>query len=99
MRDERSVKDMERIHGILWSELVVLEPELESLLSFARKVGSGCRNWHDVEKGWGPFKNDIAGLVGFFGKNRCHPILGTVGAYDVVYWKLHNAVARDHRSE
>lgn len=26
-------------------------------------------------------------------------VLATVGAYDVVYWKLHNAVARDRRGD
>lgn len=99
MRDSWSVKDMEKMHGIKWCDLVVLEPELEPLLKIALMVGNGCRNWRDVEKGWGQFKSDIANLVGFFGKNRTHPVLGTVGAYDVVYWKLHNAVAKDRRGD
>jgi hypothetical protein len=95
MRDVRNVKDMERIHGVRWDELVAAEPELERLLKVARMVGDCCRNWRDVERGWGQFKNDIAGLVGYFGKHRGHPLLGTVAAYDVTYWKLHNAVAGD----
>ena len=57
------------------------------------------RNGRDVERGWGQFKNDLAELVGFFGKNRGHPVLGTVGACDVVYWKPHDAVATDRRGE
>jgi hypothetical protein len=52
-----------------------------------------------VERGWSQFKNDIAGLVGFIGKHRNHPVLGTVAAYDVTYWKLHNAVAGDMRGD
>jgi len=40
-----------------------------------------------------------AGLVGYVGKHRNHLILGTVAAYDVAYWKLHNAVASDHRGD
>jgi hypothetical protein len=95
MRDVRNVKDMERIHGVRWDELVEAEPALERLLKVARMVGDCCRNWRDVERGWGQFKNDIAGLVGYSGKHRGHPLLGTVAAYDVTYWKLHNAVAGD----
>jgi hypothetical protein len=90
---------MEDIHGVQWSELVKLEPELDTLLTFARMVGDAWRNWRDVEKGWGQFKNDIARLVGFCRKNRTHPVLGTRGAYEVVYWKLHNAVASYHRAD
>jgi hypothetical protein len=89
------VKDVERIHGIAWGDLVALEPELDRLLDIASKVGDACRNWWDVERGWGQFKNEIAGLVGYFGNHRNHPVLGTVAAYDVTYWKLHNAVAGD----
>lgn len=99
MRDVRNVKDMERIHGVRWAELVEAEPELERLLKIASMVGDGCRNWRDVERGWGQFKNDVAGLVGLCGSNRTHPLLGTVAAYDVTYWKLHNAVAGDHRGD
>jgi hypothetical protein len=46
-----------------------------------------------------PFKNDIVWLVGFAGKHRGHPVLGTHKAYDVVYWKLRNAVAGDRRGD
>lgn len=99
MRDVRNVKDMERIHGVRWVDLVEQEPELNHLLKIARMVGDCCQNWRDVERGWTQFKNDVAGLVGYFGKHRGHPILGTVAAYDVTYWKLHNAVAGDDRGD
>jgi hypothetical protein len=99
MRDVRNVKDMERIHGVRWVDLVEQEPEHDRLLKVARMVGECCRNWRDVERGWGQFKNDIAGLVGYCGKHREHPLLGTVAAYDVVYWRLHNAVAGDSRGD
>jgi hypothetical protein len=99
MRDVRIVKDVECIQGVRWGDLVALEPELDRLLGVARMVGDGCRNWRDVECGWAQFKNVVAGLVGFLGKHRDHPILGTVAAYEVTYWKLHNAVARDKRGD
>lgn len=99
MKDVRNVKDMESIHGVKWVDLVELEPSLDRLLDVARMVGDACRNWRDVERGWSQFKNDIAGLVGFFGKHRNHPVLGTVAGYDVTYWKLHNAVAGDRRGD
>jgi hypothetical protein len=37
--------------------------------------------------------------VGFFGKHREHPLLGTRGAYETVYWKLHNALVGDEPTE
>jgi hypothetical protein len=97
MKDVSNVKDMERIYKITWDQLAELEPELDKLLTEARSVGECCRTWRDVEKNWTPFKNPVHKLVGLFGKHRGHPILGTVAAYDVTYWKLHNAVARDRR--
>jgi hypothetical protein len=99
MRDVRNVKDVERIHGVKWSDLVELEPELDPLLDIARKVGDACRNWRDVERGWTQFKNEIAGLVGYFGNHRNHPLLGTAAAHGVSCWKLHNAVAGDDRGD
>jgi hypothetical protein len=50
-----------------------------------------------VNRQFTPFKNDIARLVGFCGQHRGHPVLGTHKGYDVVYWKLRNAVARNPR--
>lgn len=99
MKDVRNVKDMERIHGVQWEQLAEAEPELDKLLNVARMVGDGCRTWRDVERGWTQFKNDVAELVGYFGKHRGHPTLGSVAAYDVTYWKLHNAVAGDRRGD
>jgi hypothetical protein len=95
MKDVTNVKDMERIHKITWDQLAELEPELDKLLADARSVGKCCRTWREIEKGWTRFKNPIHTLIGLFGKHRGHPILGTVAAYDVTYWKCHNAVARD----
>src|SRR4051812_18377852 len=66
-----------------------LEPESSS-------IDSG-EMWHIA--GDQRSKNDNPTLVGDFGKNRSHPILGTSGASDVVYWKLHNAIARDRRRD
>ncbi len=99
MKDVSCVKDIERMHKITWDRLTELEPQLHDLLNEARSVRACCRKWRDVEKSWTPFKSPIHRLVGLFGKHRGHPVLGTVAAYDVVYWKLHNAVARDRRGD
>jgi hypothetical protein len=87
VKDCTNAKDIENMHGVTWEQLAALEPELTELLTFARMVGTGCRKWYDVERGFNQFKNDIHKLVGFCGKHRGHPI-----------WKLHNAVARDQRA-
>lgn len=99
MKDVTCVKNMERMHKVTWDQLVELEPELDNLLADARAVGQCCRTWRDVEKNWTPFKNPIHNLIGLFRKHRGHPVLGTVAAYDVTYWKLHNALARDRRGD
>ena len=99
MKDYTSVREMEKIHNIKWEQLAAEEPELDRLLSIAQMVGNACRSWHDVERGFNQFKNDILRTVGFQSKHNNHPVLGTVGAYNVVYWKLHNAVARDRRGK
>jgi anti-anti-sigma factor len=39
-----------------------------------------------------PVRNELAGLVGFAGRHHRHPVLGSVGAYEVAYWKLYGAV-------
>ncbi|MBA4067783.1 MAG: hypothetical protein C0501_29615 [Isosphaera sp.] len=87
---------MERKHGVRWADLARLEPELGRLLHVARLVGDGCRTWRDVERGWTQFKDDVARLTWRFNA-RGHPCPGGVAVYDVIYWKLHNAVARDRR--
>jgi hypothetical protein len=58
MRDSRSVKDMERIHGLRWSQLAEQEPELERLLKAARFVGDDCRTWSEVLKAFSPFNSN-----------------------------------------
>ncbi len=99
MRDYQSVKDYEKLWGISWDELVALEPELDRLLADAQCAGEGCRTIDQVNRRFSPFKNRIICLIGFCGKHRGHPILGTHKAYDVVYWKLRNAVAQDSRGD
>ena len=99
MKDVDCVKDMECMHKVTWDQLAELEPQLSTLLDEARSVGRCCRTWREVEKNWTPFKSPIQRVVGLFGKHRGHSVLGTVAAYDVVYWKLHNAVARDRRGD
>jgi hypothetical protein len=95
LKDWFNVSDIEKMHGVQWPDLVEHEPELERLLRLATMVGDACQSYADEERGWTQFKEPIANLVGFFGKNKGHPILGTRGAYDVVYWRLHNALVGD----
>jgi len=38
-------------------------------------------------------RDELVELIGFAGKHRRHPVLGSVGAYEVAYWKLYDAVA------
>jgi hypothetical protein len=40
-----------------------------------------------------PFRDALAELVGLRGKHGRHPLLWSVGAYEVAYWRLHDAVA------
>jgi hypothetical protein len=40
-----------------------------------------------------PFRNAVADLVGYLGRHRDHPVLGSVGAYEVAYQRLYDAVA------
>jgi hypothetical protein len=87
------LEDVERTHGVTWPQLVELEPEVEALLWRARQVGAGCRTLPAAEGAFGLVRNELAGLVGFAGKHHRHPVLGRVGAYEVAYWKLHDAVA------
>jgi hypothetical protein len=41
----------------------------------------------------GPICNAMSDLIGFLGEHRNHPVLGSTGAYEVAYWKLHEAVS------
>ena len=86
-------RDMERLSGITWQDLVELEPRLGDLLWRARQAGVGCLCWSDVDRVFSPFRNAVAELVGFAGHNHRHPVLGGTGAYQVAYWKLYDAVA------
>jgi anti-anti-sigma factor len=88
-----SVSDVQGTFGVTWGELVEAEPQVESLLWRAREGGAHCRTFADVKRVFGPLRNELARLLGFAGKHRRHPVLGSVGAYEVAYWKLHDAVA------
>jgi hypothetical protein len=78
---------------VTWGQLTELEPQLNELLWKAREGGARCRCREDVTRVFVPFRYALADLVGFLGVNRDHPVLGSVGAYDVAYWRLHDAVA------
>jgi hypothetical protein len=86
------VDDMQRVHGISWAELVEGEPELKCLLWQARSAGARCQKIADVNRAFVPLRNELAGLLGFTSKHRWHPILGSIGAYEVAYWKLYDAL-------
>jgi hypothetical protein len=92
LREYPSVRHIERVHGVRWAELVELEPALHALLHQARRAGASCREWQDVDRIFSPLRNDLAELVGFSSKHARHPVLGSVGAYDVAYWKLFDSV-------
>jgi anti-anti-sigma factor len=87
------VHDVERAYGVAWGQLVDLEPRVEPLLWRARTAGGTCRTLTDVSRAFGPLRNELAGLIGFMGRHHRHPVLGSVGAYEVAYWKLYDAVA------
>jgi hypothetical protein len=93
MRTYPRFGDLERIYGITWRDLAELEPRLGELLWAARQAGVGCRRWADVSRLFAPVRKTLAGLVGFDGEHRNHPILGNPGAYQVAYWKLFDIVA------
>jgi hypothetical protein len=84
---------VQRTDGVSWGQLVDLEPQVQELLWRARLAGASCRTSPDVARAFGPVKNELAGLIGFAGKHRRHPVLGSVGAYQVAYQKLYDAVA------
>jgi hypothetical protein len=86
------VHDLERTHGVTWGELAGLEPRLNELLWQARAAGGDCHCREDVARAFAPFRGAVAELVGVLGRHSGHPVLGSVGAYEVAYWRLHNAV-------
>jgi hypothetical protein len=93
MKAYPNYRDLERVHGITWHDLVGLEPTLAELLWAARQACVTCRRWSDVERAFARIRDTLAGLVGFAGRNHRHRVLGSAGAYDVAYWKLYDAMA------
>jgi anti-anti-sigma regulatory factor len=87
------VDDVERTFRITWGQLVELERELEPLLWRARIAGAKCRTFTAAHQAFAVVRDELAGLIGFAGKHRGHPVLGSLGAYEVAYWKLYDAVA------
>ena len=87
------VHDLERTHGMTWQELTGLGPRLAELLWQARADGARCRDREDVGRAFAPLRGALAELIGFRGRHRNCPVLGSVGAYEVAYWRLHDAVA------
>jgi hypothetical protein len=89
-----NVNDVQRTFGLSWGQLVELEPQLETLLGRARLASARCRTFSDMDRVFGPLRNDLAALIGFAGRHHRHPVLGSPGAYEVAYWKLYDSVAR-----
>jgi hypothetical protein len=87
-----NVQDLERAHGVTWDELTQRVPELTWLLRQARQAGAACRGWADVYAAFSPFRHRLDALLGPLGKQRGHPVLGSLGAYQVAYWTLRDAV-------
>jgi hypothetical protein len=87
------VHELECLHGITWGELVELEPRLDQLLRQARMAGAACRERSEAAQVFAPFRNVLPELVGCSGTHRRHPVLGSLGAYEVAYWKLYDAIA------
>jgi hypothetical protein len=93
MKPYANFRELERLSGVTWQDLVELEPRLGELLWRARLEGVSCRCWSDVDRVFSTIRNSIAELVGSAGRNHRHPVLGSTGAYEVAYWKLYDAVA------
>jgi hypothetical protein len=85
--------EMERIHGVTFGRLVDLEPQLEALLWQARQAGATCGSRADVGRTFSRLRDQLSGLIGFSSQHHRHPVLSSVGAYEVAYWKLFHAVA------
>jgi hypothetical protein len=87
-------RDLERAHGITWRALVELEPKLAELLWEARQACITCRRWSDVDRAFAAIRHTLAELVGVSGSRSSPPVVGSVGAYEVAYWRLYEATAR-----
>ena len=92
MEPYRNVRNLEKLFGVTWRDLIALEPTLEGLLETAREASIICRRWADVDRFFVPIGNALSGIVGLAGKNQRHPILGSAKAYEVAYWKLFDEV-------
>jgi hypothetical protein len=93
MADCKDLKDVDGADHVTWQGLAEQEPELASLLHQARRVGAACRGWSDVSRAFPPFRSRLADLIGFLGRHRGHPVLGSTVAYRVAYRKLYDAVS------
>jgi hypothetical protein len=51
----------------------------------------------DTLKGFSQFKNDVDRLTRTIVSRSPAPAPNATAVWDVIYWKLHNAVARDPR--
>jgi anti-anti-sigma factor len=93
VRRDPKFRDLEKMHGVTWAELAGLEPRLAELLWQARAAGAGCHSWEEVPQAFAPFRHAVAEVVGFRSGHSEHPVLGSVGAYEVAFWRLRDAVA------
>jgi hypothetical protein len=84
---------LERAHGVTWHELVELEPKLAQLLWESRRACLNCRRSSDVDRIFIPIRNSLAELLGFSRRHHWHPVLASLGAYEVAYWKLYTTLA------
>jgi anti-anti-sigma factor len=84
---------VQRTDTVTWDQLVELEPQVQELLWRARSEGARCRTRLDVQQAFGSVRSELAELIGFSGKHRRHPVLGSTGAYQVAYGKLYDAAA------
>jgi hypothetical protein len=88
-----NIHELERTHGVTWGQLAGLEPRLQELLWKAREDGACCRCREEAERVFAPVRNALGELVGFMSGQNGHPVLGSIGAYEVAYWRLYDAVA------
>jgi hypothetical protein len=87
------IRYLERTHGVTWHELVELEPRLAQLLWESRQACVSCCRRSDVDRIFIPIRNSLAELLGFSRRHHWHPVLASLGAYEVAYCKLYTAVA------
>jgi hypothetical protein len=92
MKQFPKYQDLERVHNLSWGQLIDLEPGLQQLLFDARMAGAACHSWDEVGRLFQPIRNLLTQIVGFQSRHVHHAVLGSVGAYDVAYWRLYAAV-------